>query len=279
MNISKGEQNLGQKLDIVNSMSDGNSEFQILEVNKLEGSMSINQASSLQLAEQKGLKARYVRIIMNNSVIKTEAGALYYYIGQIESQTKVGGVGGFLKKSIAGSLTEENALKPTYGGTGEIWLEPSFKHYILLELKNEEIIVDKGMFYCCSGGVEVRVVSQKNLSSALLGGEGIFQIGLRGTGVVVLESLVPQNEIIQYNIKQGQVMKVDGNFAIARTAGVQFSVTKSDKGLFATAMKGEGLLNTFTGEGSVWLAPTIPVYSRMNQGLASILNNNSSNNK
>ena len=279
MNISKGEQNLGQKLDIVNSMSDGNSEFQILEVNKLEGSMSINQASSLQLAEQKGLKARYVRIIMNNSVIKTEAGALYYYIGQIESQTKVGGVGGFLKKSIAGSLTEENALKPTYGGTGEIWLEPSFKHYILLELKNEEIIVDKGMFYCCSGGVEVRVVSQKNLSSALLGGEGIFQIGLRGTGVVVLESLVPQNEIIQYNIKQGQVMKVDGNFAIARTAGVQFSVTKSDKGLFATAMNGEGLLNTFTGEGSVWLAPTIPVYSRMNQGLASILNNNSSNNK
>ena len=279
MNISKGEQNLGQKLDIVNSMSDGNSEFQILEVNKLEGSMSINQASSLQLAEQKGLKARYVRIIMNNSVIKTEAGALYYYIGQFESQTKVGGVGGFLKKSIAGSLTEENALKPTYGGTGEIWLEPSFKHYILLELKNEEIIVDKGMFYCCSGGVEVRVVSQKNLSSALLGGEGIFQIGLRGTGVVVLESLVPQNEIIQYNIKQGQVMKVDGNFAIARTAGVQFSVTKSDKGLFATAMNGEGLLNTFTGEGSVWLAPTIPVYSRMNQGLAGMLNNNSSNNK
>lgn len=279
MNFTNSQQNLGQKLDIVNSMSDGNSEFQILEVNKLEGSMSIGQASSLQLAEQKGLKARYVRIMMNNSVIKTEAGALYYYIGQIESQTKVGGVGGFLKKSIAGSLTEENALKPTYGGTGEIWLEPSFKHYILLELKNEEIIVDKGMFFCCSGGIEVRVVSQKNISSALLGGEGIFQIGLRGTGVVVLESLVPQNEIIQYNINPGEVMKVDGNFAIARTAGVEFSVTKSDKGLFATAMNGEGLLNTFTGQGSVWLAPTIPVYSRMNQGLAAMLNNNSSNNK
>lgn len=279
MNFTNSQQNLGQKLDIVNSMSDGNSEFQILEVNKLEGSMSIGQASSLQLAEQKGLKARYVRIMMNNSVIKTEAGALYYYIGQIESQTKVGGVGGFLKKSIAGSLTEENALKPTYGGTGEIWLEPSFKHYILLELKNEEIIVDKGMFFCCSGGIEVRVVSQKNISSALLGGEGIFQIGLRGTGVVVLESLVPQNEIIQYNINPGEVMKVDGNFAIARTAGIEFSVTKSDKGLFATAMNGEGLLNTFTGQGSVWLAPTIPVYSRMNQGLAAMLNNNSSNNK
>ena len=40
--------------------------------------------------------------------------------------------------------------------TGEVWLEPSFKHYILLELKNEEIIVDKGMFYCCSGGVDVK---------------------------------------------------------------------------------------------------------------------------
>lgn len=279
MNFSNSDQNLGQKLDVVNSMSDGNSEFQILEINKLEGSMSVSQASDLQLAEQKGLKARYVRIIMSNSVIKTEAGALYYYIGNIESQTKVGGVGGFLKKSIAGGLTDEKALKPMYGGTGEVWLEPSFKHYILLELKNEEIIVDKGMFYCCSGGVDVRTVSQKNISSALLGGEGIFQIGLSGTGVVVLESLVPQNEIIRYDINQGQVIKVDGNFAIARTAGIQFSVTKSDKGLFASAMNGEGLLNTFTGQGSVWLAPTIPVYSRINMGLAGMLNNASSNNK
>lgn len=44
-------------------------------------------------------------------------------------------------------------------------------------------------------------------------------------------------------------------------------------------MNGEGLLNTFTGQGSVWLAPTIPVYSRINMGLAGMLNNASSNNK
>ena len=59
MNFSNGDQNLGQKLDVVNSMSDGNSEFQILEINKLEGSMSVSQASDLQLAEQKGLKASW----------------------------------------------------------------------------------------------------------------------------------------------------------------------------------------------------------------------------
>ena len=274
MNFSNNQQNLGQKLDVANSMSDGSSEFQIIEINKLEGAMSIRQASSFYAAEQKGVKARFVRVIINNSVIKTEAGALYYYIGNIESQTKVGGVGGFLKKSIAGSLTEENALKPMYRGTGEIWLEPSFKHYILLELKNEAIIVDKGMFYCCSGSIDIKVISQKNIGSALLGGEGIFQIGFGGTGVVVLESVVPQNEIVKYNINPGEVLKVDGNFAIARTVGVQFSVTKSDKGLFASAMNGEGLLNTFTGQGSVWLAPTIPIYSRMNIELQSMLINN-----
>lgn len=278
MRFLNEEQNLGQKLDMTNSLSDGNSEFQVIEVNSLEGVMSVYQASQLHLAEKKGLKSRFIRIMMNNSVIKTQAGALYYYIGNIESKTQVGGVGGFIKKSISGSLTSESALKPMYGGTGEVWLEPSFKHYLLLELKGEGIIVDKGMFYCCSGGIDVQPVFQKNASSALLGGEGMFQISLKGNGVAVLESMVPQNEVIAYNINPGEVLKVDGNFAIARTEGVQFSVTKSDKGLFASAMNGEGLLNTFSGQGTVWLAPTIPIYTRMNQGLAGMLNNASSNN-
>lgn len=57
-------------------------------------------------------------------------------------------------------------------------------------------------------------------------------------------------------IENGEELKVDGNFAIARTSGVNFSVTKSDKSLIGSALNGEGFLNTFTGNGTVWLAPT-----------------------
>ena len=70
-------------------------------------------------------------------------------------------------------------------------LEPSFNHFLILQLDKEEIIVDKGMFYCAQGSVTVKPVMQRSISSALGGGEGLFQISLSGTGLVVLECPVP----------------------------------------------------------------------------------------
>lgn len=40
---------------------------------------------------------KQVRIKLNNSAVKTEAGALYYYKGNIQSKSNIGGVGGLLK--------------------------------------------------------------------------------------------------------------------------------------------------------------------------------------
>ena len=267
---------LNKELQVLESMSDGNSTFEVLAYNNLDGAMSVDSAFKLFYANQAGLKLKQIRIKLNNSSIKTEAGALYYYKGRIESKSNMGGVGGLFKKAVSGSITSESAIKPTYSGTGEIILEPSFKHYILLELNNESIIVDKGMFYACSESVSVKGAMQKNVSSALLGGEGIFQIELSGSGVVVLESNVPKSELVEYNLSEGEELKVDGTFAVARTSGVTFSVTKSDKSLLGSAMNGEGLLNTFTGTGKVWLAPTEPVYNRLIYGLPT--SNNSMNN-
>ena len=230
----------------------------------------------LFFANQVGLKMKQVRIRLNNSAVKTEAGALYYYKGKIESKSNIGGVGGLFKKAVSGTITSESAIKPTYSGTGEILLEPSYKHYIMMELSNESIIVDKGMFYCCSEDINIKGVAQKNISSTLLGGEGCFQVQLSGTGIIVLECNVPKEEIVECEISRGEELKVDGNFAIARTSGVNFSVTKSDKSLFGSAVNGEGFLNTFTGEGKVWIAPTQPMYEKMNCGLPT--NNNSMDN-
>ena len=146
-----------------------------------------------------------------------------------------------------------------------------------MELDNDSIIVDKGLFFCCSAEIDLKAVSQKNVSSAVLGGEGIFQIELKGSGIVVLELIVPESEIVPYELKNGEELKVDGNFAIARTSGVSFSVTKSDKSLLSSAINGEGLLNTFKGEGTVWLAPTAPMYNRLYSGI--YFSNSSMNNK
>lgn len=122
--------------------TDGVNTFIVEQATSLEGALNTEMAMKLYFAHQSGLRLRQVKILMNNGFIKTEAGALYYFCGNISSETKIGGLGGFMKKAITGGVTSESAMKPIYKGTGEIVLEPSFKHYILMELKNEEIIVE-----------------------------------------------------------------------------------------------------------------------------------------
>lgn len=269
--------NLNKNVTVIDKISYGGATFEVLAYNELNGAQNINTAMGLFYINQSGLKLKQIRVTLNNESIKTEAGALYYYKGNIESKSNIGGVSGLFKKAVSGTMTNESAIKPSYSGTGEIILEPSYKHYILMELKNESIIVDKGMFYCCSDSINIKSFIQKNMSSAVLGGEGVFQLELSGSGVIVLESNVPQNEIVKYEILPGEELKVDGNFAIARTSGVTFSVTKSDKSLIGSALNGEGFLNTFKGEGTVWIAPTQPVYARMLYGALPTINNSMNN--
>ncbi|MGL4912484.1 MAG: AIM24 family protein [Romboutsia sp.] len=267
---------LEDRVSIIDSISYDNVDFEVIAYNDLQGAQSIETAMGLFFANQAGLKMKQVRVRLNNSTVKTEAGALYYYKGKIKSKSNMGGVSGLFKKAVSGSITSESAIKPSYSGSGEILLEPSYKHYIMMELDDNSIIVDKGMFYCCSDDINVKGVIQKNISATLLGGEGIFQIELSGSGIIVLECNVPKEELVEVDIKPGEELKVDGNFVVARSSDVNFSVTKSDKSLFGSAINGEGFLNTFSGHGKVWIAPTQPMYEKMSYGLPT--QNNSMNN-
>lgn len=267
---------LKEKITVIDTLSDGESTFEVLEFNNLDGATDPLMAMSIYFAKQAGLKSRIVRVTLNNSAIKTEAGALYYSKGNFVSDTKIGGVGGFFKKGISGALTSESLAKPSYNGSGEIYLEPSFKHYFMLKLENESIIVDKGIFYCCSNSLELKAASQKNVSSAVLGGDGIFQLKVSGTGVLVLELPIPKNEIVEYELDGTEELKVDGDFSFAREESVNFTVTKSQKSLFKSAMSGEGFLNTYSGKGKVWLAPTASIYRDLSFGF--MPNNSNMNN-
>jgi len=50
------------------------------------------------------------------------------------------------------------------------------------------------------------------------------------------------------------------------TRRIEFSVEKSTRSLLGTLTSGEGLLQTFRGTGSVWLAPTQEIYQRLEAG-------------
>lgn len=262
----------------IGSLSGNRSSFEILEYLNLNGSKNIGSAAMLYFMKEAHIKLRQIRIKLDNGAVKLESGALSFLRGNIEMENKAGGLLGLGKKMISSKLTGETAFKPTYKGTGEIYLEPSFGFYALVQLENEEIIVDDGLFYACEDTVEVGVEMQKNISSSLLGNEGLFQTKIHGSGIVVLEIPVPENEIVKYTLNN-DILKVDGNFALLRSKGIDFTVEKSSKSLISSATSGEGLLNVFRGTGEVWLAPTEYIYNRLSyMGLSGMTNPGGSSN-
>ena len=255
------------KLTMLSEM-ENDSKFQILEYNNLDGATDVETAFGLNVIKESGIKLKQVRIILDDSAVKLEPGTLSYMKGNIDIKNKVGGVLGLGKKFISSKLTNETVIKPTYSGSGEIFLEPSFGHFALLELENDEIIVDDGLFYACEEGVDVGASIQRNVSAAFLGNEGLYQTRIEGSGIVVLEVPVPESEIFKC-ILINDTLKVDGNFAILRTGNIEYSVEKSSKSIIESAANGEGFINVYRGCGEVWLIPTKSVYKDLKiNGLA-----------
>ncbi len=189
---------------------------------------------------------RIVKIELNNDAVRTEAGAMYYMIGNITMEAKAPSTGGFLKSLVSA----ESVVRPVYRGTGQLFLEPSYGDFTILELNGEEWILDRGAYYASEMSVDVGVVTNKAWSG-MLSGEGFFQTKVSGRGKVVITSQGPL-ETVELNNSR---LVVDGTFAVARTGNIEFKVEKATKGLFGTAVSGEGLVNTFTGTGKVLIAP------------------------
>lgn len=253
------------KFEIIDEAEDSGFKVEILAYPKIGGAKDHLTAATVYFANQAGIRLKQVRITLRDGEAIAESGALHFMLGQIQIESKIGGVSGLGKAMMNKFVTKEAAIMPRYRGTGQIYLEPSFSHFLIHRLDGEEVIADKGMFYCGQGTLDIGSALQKNVSSALFGGEGLFQTRVNGTGICVFESPVPVDEVLRIDLKD-ETLQVDGNFALMRTGRLEFSVEKSTKGLLGTLTSGEGLLQTFRGTGSVWLAPTQDIYQRLQSG-------------
>lgn len=204
------------------------------------------------------MNVRKRQVICNLAVspITVQAGAMQWMIGNVNATTGIKGVGDLFSKAVRGKVTGESAIKPEYTGDGLMILEPTYRHILLLDLEawNGSIVLDDGLFLACESKLQQRAVARSNLSSALAGNEGLFNLGIQGNGVLCLESPCPQEELIEIEL-QNDVVKIDGNMAIAWSGSLTFTVERSGKSLIGSAASGEGLVNVFRGTGKVLLAP------------------------
>ena len=192
-----------------------------------------------------------------------QAGAMQWMGGNVQATSGVKGIGDFLGKALKGAVTKETAVKPEYVGEGCLVLEPTYKYIILADIGKwgpTGMTIEDGMFLACDANVKSKVVARKNLSSAVLGSEGLFNLSLQGNGVAALESNVPEDELIEV-ILENDELKIDGNLAVCWSSNLEFTVERSTKTLVGSAVSGEGLVNVYRGTGRVLMCPVAPTTS------------------
>ena len=231
--------------------------MQVIEYAK---DMSVNPITSKTeyFMSKMNVNRRQLLLNLNGNSYTIQAGAMQWISGKVQMASDVKGVGNFIGKMVSSAVTKESAVKPVYSGYGQVMLEPTYRHLLLTNVADwgGQIVLDDGLFLACDSQLEQKVVSRTNISSAVLGGEGLFNLSLRGNGVCALESIVPLEELIQIDL-QDDVLKIDGNMAICWSGSLNFSVEKSTKSLIGSAISKEGFVNVYRGTGRVWMAPVL----------------------
>lgn len=229
--------------------------FQVIEYLR-DLSVFPSEAQTAYFCNEMNVRKRQVICDVSKANITLQAGAMQWMAGDVKATTGIKGVGDLFGKAVRGKVTGESAIKPEYTGTGTLVLEPTYKHLLLIDVDdwNGSIVLDDGLFLACDSRLKHKAVMRSNVSSALAGNEGLFNLGIQGSGVLCLESPVPKEELIEITL-ENDVLKIDGNMAIAWSGSLDFTVERSGKSLIGSAASGEGLVNVYRGTGKVLLAP------------------------
>ena len=237
--------------------------FHVLEYIQ-DASVSPMNAQTEYFMSQMNVRRRQIVIELDkeHSAI-IQAGAMQWMGGDIQATTGVKGIGDLFGKALKGAVTKETAIKPEYVGNGYLVLEPTYKYILLKDISewgSSGMTIEDGMFLACDSHVQNKIVARKNVSSAVLGGEGFFNLSLHGTGTVALESNVPEEELIEIILEDDE-LKIDGNLAVCWSSDLDFTVERTTKTLVGSAFSGEGLVNVYRGTGRVLMSPVAPTSS------------------
>ena len=172
--------------------------FTVIEYQR-DLSVMPSDAATAYFSAAMNVRKRQVVCDLSKADITLQAGAMQWMAGNVNATTGIKGVGDLFGKAVRGKVTGESAIKPEYTGDGTMVLEPTYRHIILLDLAdwNGSIVLDDGLFLACDSNLKHKAVMRSNLSSAVAGGEGLFNLGINGSGVFCLESPCPREELVE----------------------------------------------------------------------------------
>jgi uncharacterized protein (AIM24 family) len=178
--------------------------FSVVEFTK-DYSVTHDTATSKYFASQMNLRKRQVVAALNGNAVTLQAGAMQMMIGQVNAATNVKGAGDLMKKLIGGKVTGESAIKPVYTGFGLLVMEPTYRYILFENVEdwNGGMVIDDGLFLACDSTVELGVVSPARIfPRRFWATRDSFNSILKGSGVAVLESRVPAEELFVVDLQQ-----------------------------------------------------------------------------
>ena len=178
--------------------------------------------ASFEVIEDEG--ARCVRATLDNETIHAERGALCYMFGKIKVDARLPSAGWMIKSM----LSEESLIRPTFTGTGVVYLESSF------------------------GGFHVIDVFRESMVTSFWAGDGVFdfQTEAAGPGKVVVTCAGPIEEIV-LNDEQ---LSTNGKFVVARTKGISYSIRRTAKTRFGSRLTGDRWVRLYQGTGTILMS-------------------------
>ena len=119
------------------------SSVEVIEYPTLNISRRPDVAAVAYYAQHMGLRLRQLHITLNGGGAVIEPGMMQFSKGAITTNTSAGGAWGMLKRVLQQRLNNESVFRTTFQGSGEIYTEPTFDHYLLTRIQpGEEAVVD-----------------------------------------------------------------------------------------------------------------------------------------
>ena len=123
--------------------------------------------------------------------VTLQAGAMQWTVGSVQSTTGVKGAGDLMGKMFRGAVSQDSMIKPEYTGTGMLVCEPTWQHLLLIDLAEwgNSVVLNDGLFLACDSTIQDSLQRRSNMSSAVAGNEGLFNLRLTARACLRLNHL------------------------------------------------------------------------------------------
>jgi uncharacterized protein (AIM24 family) len=191
---------------------------------------------------------RLLKVELSETSVMARNGSMVAYQGDVHFEHKGGGLGRLLKKAATG----EQLRLMEASGTGELFLASHAMLVHVLRLQDDSVTVSGQNILAFQTGIDWDVTRVKGGTAGVLAG-GLFNIHLRGTGLV---ALVSDGEPVKLDVSEAPTF-ADPQAAIAWSGGVQTSLRTDVQAKSLIGLgSGESFQLGLSGQGWVLVQPS-----------------------